>query len=169
MNNILKYLFAKINKIRLVGEVVPYAGIVAPNGYLICDGQAISRTTYANLFAVIGTTFGAGDSSTTFNIPNIKGRVITGYDVSQTEFNAIGKVSGAKTHTLTAEQIPPHNHANGSYNQLLTKDGSNTTGLTDNSSGEPRVNASATLVTIGGGQSHNNLQPYIVLNHLIKY
>ena len=63
----------------------------APTGYLLCDGTAVSRTTYAGLYAVIGTTYGIGDGTTTFNLPNMKGRVPVGYDITQTEFNTIGK------------------------------------------------------------------------------
>lgn len=63
----------------------------APTGYLLCDGTAVSRTTYAGLYAVIGTTYGTGDGTTTFNLPNMKGKVPVGYDTSQTEFNTIGK------------------------------------------------------------------------------
>lgn len=60
------------------GSVMPYAGSTAPTGWLICDGSAISRTTYADLFAVIGTTYGAGDGSTTFKLPDFTDRVIQG-------------------------------------------------------------------------------------------
>lgn len=58
------------------GSYFPFGGATAPNGYLACDGSAVSRATYANLFAVIGTTFGAGDGSTTFNVPNVAGNII---------------------------------------------------------------------------------------------
>ena len=60
------------------GEVVPFAGSTAPAGALFCYGQTVSRTTYAGLFAVIGTTYGVGDGSTTFNLPDLRGRVAAG-------------------------------------------------------------------------------------------
>ena len=61
-----------------VGGIMPYAGSTAPFGYLLCQGQAISRTTYADLFAIIGTTYGGGDGSSTFNIPDLYNRVPVG-------------------------------------------------------------------------------------------
>lgn len=60
------------------GSLLPYAGTSAPSGYLLCDGRAVSRTTYANLFAVIGTAYGNGDGSTTFNLPDLRGRFLRG-------------------------------------------------------------------------------------------
>lgn len=80
------------------GMMAPYGGSVAPFGYLLCDGSAVSRTTYSALFAAIGTLYGAGNGTTTFNLPNIKGRTLIGLDGSQTEFNLLGKTGGAKTH-----------------------------------------------------------------------
>ena len=70
----------------------------------------VSRTTFADLFSVILTTYGTGDGSTTFNLPNIKGKVIVGYNASETEFDTIGETSGEKAHTLTVNEIPSHNH-----------------------------------------------------------
>ena len=62
-----------------VGCVIPFAGAAAPTGWLLCQGQAVSRTTYAQLFSVIGTTYGSGDGSTTFNLPDMRGRVAVGF------------------------------------------------------------------------------------------
>jgi microcystin-dependent protein len=106
-----------------IGIVMDYAGATAPTGWLLCYGQAISRTTYASLFAVIGTVFGVGDGSTTFNLPDARGRVIAGKDnmggtaasrlttasggVAGTTLGAVG---GSETHTLTTAQIPAHIH-----------------------------------------------------------
>lgn len=64
----------------MTGTVLPFAGSAAPTDWLLCYGQAVSRATYANLFAVIGTTYGAGDGSTTFNVPDLRGRVAAGKD-----------------------------------------------------------------------------------------
>ena len=88
------------------GIVIPFAGSIAPQGWLLCDGSAVSRTTYAALFAVIGTTYGSGDGSTTFNIPNLSGRVVIGTSQS----HALGTTGGSETVTLTADQIPAHTH-----------------------------------------------------------
>lgn len=145
-----------------IGAISPYAGSVAPTNWLICDGRAISRVTYSDLFNAIGTTYGSGDGNTTFNLPNLKGRVITGLDTSQTEFDALGETGGEKTHTLTTQEMPSHNHTldfSTSGSQLLSGNhgayllaGTNTT----------------CIKNTGGGQAHNNLQPYIVLNYIIK-
>lgn len=88
------------------GIIMPFAGTVAPENYLFCDGSAVSRTTYATLYAVIGDTFGAGDGSTTFNLPDLSGRVPLG--VSQA--HALGTTGGSETVTLTESELPAHVH-----------------------------------------------------------
>ena len=88
------------------GIVMPFAGSVAPQGYLLCDGSAVSRTDYADLFTAIGTVYGAGDGSTTFNIPDLSGRVVLG--VSQS--HALGTTGGEASHTLTEQELPAHSH-----------------------------------------------------------
>lgn len=88
------------------GTVVPYAGSGAPaDEWLLCDGSAVSRTDYARLFAVIGTTFGAGDGSTTFNLPDMRGRMPVGVG-SHADVNAVGDTDG----TALASRRPKHNH-----------------------------------------------------------
>jgi microcystin-dependent protein len=77
---------------------------------LICDGSAVSRTTYPSLFAAIGIKYGPGDGSTTFNLPNLKGRTPVGKDTAQTEFAALAQNGGEKTHLLTAAEMPAHSH-----------------------------------------------------------
>lgn len=167
-----------------VGTILPFAGSSAPTGYLICDGSAVSRTTYANLFAVIGTTYGAGDGSTTFNLPNLKGKVPVGLDTSQPEFNTLGRTGGAKTHTLTTSELPSHTHSissDGAHNHsvrsvfstvggtlyLYNGTGFNEDTVTTSTNGA-HSHGGATGAT-GGGQAHNNLQPYLVINYIIKY
>jgi microcystin-dependent protein len=106
-----------------VGVIDDFAGSAAPDGALFCFGQAISRTTYMALFAIIGTTFGAGDGTTTFNIPDLRGRVLAGPDNmggtaanrltsigSGVDGTAIGNAGGTETRTLTTAQLPAHNH-----------------------------------------------------------
>lgn len=88
------------------GIIMPFAGTVAPQGCLFCDGSAVSRTTYAALFEVIGTTYGAGDGETTFNIPDLSGRVVIGVSNS----HALGTTGGSETVTLTDDQLPEHSH-----------------------------------------------------------
>lgn len=103
------------------GLVFDYAGATPPTGFLLCYGQAISRTTYAKLFAAIGTTYGAGDGSTTFNLPDYRGVVTAGLDnmggVAAGRMTApwiagttLGAMSGAQSHTLDISQIPFHGH-----------------------------------------------------------
>ena len=88
------------------GIIMPFAGTVAPENYLFCDGSAVSRTTYATLYAVIGDTFGAGDGSTTFNLPDLSGRVPLGVSMS----HALGTTGGSETVTLTESELPAHVH-----------------------------------------------------------
>lgn len=177
VNAINKIRDEDINEIKQVvnnntptGTIVLFAGSTAPTGWLLCQGQTISRTTYANLFNVIGTTYGSGDGSTTFNLPNFKGNIPVGYDSTQTEFDTLGETGGEKTHTLTTQEIPSHNHEGlssstgtaigtgqyGTANQFYIPSGGFATG-------------SIKIGNTGGGEAHNNLQPYIVLNYMISY
>lgn len=103
------------------GAIQAYGGSSAPTGYLLCDGSAVSRSTYADLFTAIGTTYGAGDGSTTFNIPNLKGRVPVGRDSAQTEFDVLGETGGAKTHTLTTAEIAAHQHNISAYTHTVNQ------------------------------------------------
>lgn len=104
--------------IEAVGTVKMYAGSSAPTGWMVCDGTAVSRATYADLFAVIGETYGNGDGSTTFNLPNLKGRVPVGHDSGQTEFDALGETGGEKEHQLTVGEMPSHTHIQDPHTHL---------------------------------------------------
>jgi microcystin-dependent protein len=149
-----------------IGSVMMFAGATAPTNYLFCRGQAISRSTYSGLFALVGTTYGAGDGTTTFNLPNLQTRVVAGLDAGgspDVAFDALGETGGAKTHTLVEAEIPSHTHtiaarenpASGSAGSLgLSNAGGTITTRTSNAT--------------GGGGAHNNLQPYIVLNYIIR-
>ena len=144
------------------GAILPYAGASAPSGYLLCDGSAVSRTTYAALFTVIGTTYGVGDGSTTFNLPDLRTRIPGGYKSGDANFGTLGTTVGEHTHVLTVNEIPAHNHDISTY--------SNTPAL------RPQINAGSTgSVTLaastgdtGGGLAHNNIQPTLTLNFIIK-
>lgn len=99
-----------------IGTILDFAGSTAPTGYLICDGSAVSRTTYSDLFTVIGTTWGAGDGSTTFNLPNLCGRATIGVGTgtaTDATAHTLGDTNGTETHLLTANEsgIHEHNHA----------------------------------------------------------
>lgn len=156
------------------GVVLPFAGASAPSGWLLCFGQAVSRTTYADLFAAIGTAFGTGDGSTTFNVPDLRGRVPAGKDNmggsaasrlttagSGVDGATLGAAGGAQTHTLDATQMPAHTHNTGA-----TIGGRNTSA----GGGETIVYAGSSYASTsaGGGGAHNNTQPTIVLNHIIR-
>lgn len=144
------------------GLITPFGGASAPDGFLLCDGAAVSRTTYADLFAVVGTNYGVGDGSSTFNLPNLKGRVPVGLDTGQTEFNTLGKSGGLKAVTLTVDQIPSHSHVT-----IVSRDVSPGSGLkTPWGDGSPS-NARNTSST-GGGLSHENMPPFQIANYVIK-
>jgi microcystin-dependent protein len=159
------------------GTILEYPGTTAPTGFLMADGTAVSRTTYADLNALASAAsyaapWGSGDGSTTFNVPNRKGRVGVGRDPAQTEFDTLGETGGAKTHTLTTAEMPSHQHtfnvrwgdnAPTSGGTTIVKDVANTTGGSGSSSG------TANTSNTGSGNAHNNLQPYITLNYIIKY
>lgn len=100
--------------LRLVptGSIVPFGGSTAPSGWLLCDGSAVSRTTYETLFDIIGETYGSGDGFSTFNLPDLTGRVPVG--IGGTAFTPLGATPGSETHTLTSAELPSHNHAGSS-------------------------------------------------------
>ena len=122
-------------------------------------------TTYSALFNVIGIGYGAGNGSTTFNLPNLKGKVPVGYDNSQSEFDTLGKSGGEKTHILTTPEMPSHNHTFQAWNNTNT-DTSDI--FTNDWRLDPGSGTWGTSNT-GGGLAHNNLQPYIVINYVIRY
>lgn len=102
-----------------IGGLLDFAGASAPDGWLLCAGQAVSRSTYAALFAVLGTAYGSGNGSTTFNVPDLRGRVVAGLDnMGGTNANRLttmssttrGQAGGAADHVLTVVQLPAHNH-----------------------------------------------------------
>ena len=97
------------------GVITQYGGVSAPTGWLLCQGQAISRSNalYTRLFAAISTTYGAGDGTTTFNVPNLQGRIPVGRDSTQTEFDALAETGGSKTSTLITANLPSHQHGVG--------------------------------------------------------
>ena len=101
-----------------VGAIKPWTKAAAPDGYLLCNGAAVSRTTYADLFAVISTTYGAGDGSTTFNVPNLQGKMPQGYDGNT--YNLAG-TGGANTITVA---VTNNQAATNASNQAVTVTGS---------------------------------------------
>jgi microcystin-dependent protein len=239
-----KLAAAVANALVPTGTVVPFSGSSVPNAdWLLADGTAVSRTTYAALFAVVGTTYNTGgEAGTDFRLPNLKGRVAVGRDSSQTEFDTLSETGGAKTVALTQAQLAAHTHPNTitsvsvAGNVGVSLGGGDhshtaTTGTTGSSHAHPlpsvrqgaassthngsttiaagfssptevyldtgstgsththnvtvdSANAGVTVTgtsftqtsgsavisnqPIGSGEAHNNLQPYIVLNYIIK-
>lgn len=150
------------------GVILPYAATTAPSGWSLCDGSAISRTTYATLYALVGTTFGVGDGSTTFNLPDLRGRVIGALDnlggssanrVTSANADSLGGVYGTETHTLTEAEMPAHTHTYPSDN------GSGSIGAT---TGAHTVTTGNSTGSTGGGGAHNNVQPTMFLGYIIK-
>lgn len=130
-----------------------------PAGWLYCNGAAVSRTTYADLFAEIGTTFGVGDGSTTFNLPDLRGRgpIGTGTGSGLTA-RTLAATGGAETHQLTVDELASHRH------EILLNVQEAGTGTIEDSYGG--VDSGYTEYT-GGDQAHNNMQPFLVLTPCI--
>lgn len=144
------------------GLINPFAGSSAPAGWLLCNGAAVSRTTYADLFGEIGTTFGVGNGTTTFNLPDLVGRVPVGTDSSGTRISAnndLAESDGSEDHTLTTAEMPAHTHI------YTYHTGGAVMGLEQ---GTDHGVAPQNTGSAGGGGAHNNLQPYLVLNYIIK-
>lgn len=161
------------------GTVVGFAGSAAPTGWLICDGTSYATATYPNLFAAVGYTYGG--SGANFQVPDLRGRVVMGVSGS----HALASTGGEETHTLVTGEMPAHDHgntgiqsANHTHTQTIAHGTSGGYGLVDSgtasssgfvppTAGESADHTHATS-SAGGGGAHNNLQPYLALNHIIK-
>lgn len=153
----------------MTGEIkmVAFGEGSIPSGWLICDGAEVSRTTYATLYSAIGDTYGSGNGSTTFNVPDLRGRVPAGIDsmgqgsantITATEADSLGGEYGTETHTLTVDEMPAHTH-----DQATSTEGSSGGGtyLAPGAGATPTESA-------GGDQPHNNVQPTLFLNFIIR-
>jgi microcystin-dependent protein len=157
-----------------VGTVAMTACAIVPAGYLLCDGGAVSRTTYPALFTAIGTVHGAGDGSTTFNVPDFRGRgpLGAGAGVGLTS-RALGTKLGEETHLLTVPEMPSHTHVQDAHTHSITTPGTmNLNGTENRGPGQdPTIQSGATVATnqnTGGGGAHNNMQPSTVVYFIIK-
>ena len=137
------------------GDIRPWPGPNAPDGWALCDGTAVSRAGNPVLFSAIGVTWGHGDRNTTFNIPDLRGRVLLGADDT---YN-LGSVGGETTSTLTVAQIPSHTHHIGS-----TAGGRPVA----SGAGSSVPNTGSYTDPTGGGQPHNNMQPYAAVQWIIR-
>lgn len=178
-----------------VGTLQPYLGLVPPKGYLVCQGQLVSKITYSKLYEICGDTFGVS-TETHFYLPDLRGKTLAGYDENDTAMNTIGKLLGQKTHThtsaahthttgnhtLTIAEIPAHNHRTGiqgdkAFDATLASNGNTanvlfdqTTGvITTNTGGSGAHNHGNTgSTTPNNTGSNTNYQPTITVNWIVK-
>lgn len=148
-----------------IGTIMPYTSDTIPNGWLLCDGSAFSASEYPELFDLIGVTHGWDENRNPL-LPDMRGRVVVGKkaatSANDTEFSTLGKTGGEKEHTLTVAEMPSHNHevylddqgTGGKWGPLGTV--------------QQTTQVFTTTNNVGNGQAHNNLQPYIVTNFIIK-
>lgn len=194
---ILHHVFGNPYNIPLAGGM-QYFGTTVPNSsFAFPIGQAISRTTYSALFALTGTTYGSGDGSTTFNLPDMTGRVAvmkenTATRLTSTYFGGnstvLGATGGGESHLLTTAEIPSHTHANTltdpghthGFNPSARQFGSAGTGgglltiqVNNGNDGSFVIAPATTGITInnaaqGGGGAHAIVQPTIVCNYIMR-
>lgn len=180
-----------------IGSCIDFFGATAPNSsFVLAYGQAISRSTYSVLFSLFGTIYGPGDGSATFNVPDLRGRVIAGKDdmggnvasrLTASYFGGVatnlGAAGGSESHVLTTAQLASHNHGvadpGHAHTVAMNLSGqSASSGLVGQSGGYQYVQTSntstsmgATGITInnsGSGNAHNNTQPTIIANKLLR-
>jgi microcystin-dependent protein len=147
------------------GSIQMFGGTLGsiPSGWLLCDGSAVSRTTYADLFAVVGTTWGAGNGSTTFNVPDLQGRAPIGVGTgSGLTARTLGQTGGSETHTLVESEMPAHTH-----NVFYDGDSGGVAYPQLNFGTDP-PGAFVTSSSTGGGAAHNNMQPWAAVYFIIK-
>jgi len=146
-----------------VGVPLPWLTGTPPSGFILMDGSNVSRTTYAPLFALWGTTYGVGDGTTTFGLPDWRGRSLIGAGLgvySGATTHALGQTIGEETHTLTVAETPSHAH---SYpNTAGTGGGANI------AEGAPNAGTGTNMNTTGGGGAHNTYHPVFATNWIVR-
>lgn len=170
-----------------IGTIVPYDGEIAPTGYLICNGQAVSQAAYPELYQLLGDRHRGTNPviEGQFYLPDLRTRVPVGYDSTNALFNSIGKNGGELEHTLTVTEMPAHRHNFNLTSSTIEGQGvqwasNNITGMSTDDSIEydnlPSINIGAgwsshgaiSIATSGNGSPHNNMQPFQVYNYIIK-
>lgn len=163
----------------VLGQIMPFAGSIVPKNWALCNGALLPISQWQALFSLLGTTYG-GNGVTTFGLPNLQGRAILGADTSS---YPPGTMSGSPQVTLQIGQLPQHNHniqasTNGGSGRGATP-ANNVFGVNTAPSDKPKAiflksSSSGTalaqatnIVNSGGGQPHNNMQPYLVISYLI--
>jgi microcystin-dependent protein len=165
-----------VNEIMPSGSVIQTARATAPVGWLLCQGQTVSRSTYPVLYAAIGTAYGAGDGVTTFLLPDLQGRIPVGQKTGT--FATLGNTGGEEAHLLTGAEsgLPSHTHnlplgvgsANSSTDIAARSGG--IPGDTNFRTGTPAASSAygSASASTSASTAHNNLQPYVVMNYMIK-
>jgi len=157
------------------GAIITWTVTAAPSGYLTCNGDAVSRSTYSGLFTIVSSLYGDGDGSSTFNIPDLRGKFQAGFrttvDTGLTSVTAdmvigttIGNTGGAQAVSLATAQIPSHAHA--LISVFSGTDDPGTTGMRQQ--GNLASPAAINTSVAGGGGVHSNIPPTIILNYVIK-
>lgn len=145
------------------GSIFPFGGTTIPTDFLECDGAAVSRASYPDLFTAIGTTWGAGNGTTTFNLPDLRGRTPIGVGTGTgLTARTLGGTGGTETHTLSTAEMPAHSH-----NYALTDNtggGADTNPAKGNGNNPVVIGVSST----GSTSAHANMQPWAATKFIIK-
>jgi microcystin-dependent protein len=152
------------------GTLRLYASAAAAAGWLLCDGSAYSRAEYSALFGVIGTAWGAGDGTSTFNVPDLRGRAPIGAGTGAgLTARTVGGKGGEEAHILVVAEMPSHNHTVRKTVQAFQNGPVNARMLGESQTYQNEISWDSEYITpVGGGGTHNNMQPFAVVNYLIK-